>query len=126
MSGSCSSGSRSCVEITLTPACLRPKSRTALRTDVACSCAGTQMKGKSGLVSLIRCTIGVKSGLLVGKRTDPDFTPIVQRIKDTKPDVAFIWVPAQEQATSVLKAVRDYGLKQAGVNFISTQDLVLT
>src|SRR5262245_25448749 len=37
---------------------------------------------------------------------NPDFTPIVQRIKDTKPDVAFIWVPAQEQATSVLKSDR--------------------
>jgi branched-chain amino acid transport system substrate-binding protein len=33
-------------------------------------------------------------------------------------------VPAQEQATSVLKAVRDFGLKQAGVNVISTQDLL--
>ena len=56
--------------------------------------------------------------------SNPDFTPIVQRVKDTKPDVAFIWVPAQEQATSVLKAVRDFGLKQAGVNVISTQDLL--
>src|SRR5262245_8616278 len=56
--------------------------------------------------------------------SNPDFTPIVQRIKDTKPDVAFIWVPAQEQATSVLKAVRDFGLKQAGINVISTQDLL--
>ena len=56
--------------------------------------------------------------------SNPDFTPIVQRIKDTRPDVAFIWVPAQEQATSVLKAVRDFGLKQAGVNVISTQDLL--
>src|SRR5262245_23261221 len=56
--------------------------------------------------------------------SNPDFTPIVQRIKDTRPDAAFIWVPAQEQATSVLKAVRDFGLRQAGVNVISTQDLL--
>jgi branched-chain amino acid transport system substrate-binding protein len=56
--------------------------------------------------------------------SNPDFTPIVQRIKDTKPDVAFIWVPAQEQATAVLKAVRDFGLRQAGINVISTQDLL--
>jgi branched-chain amino acid transport system substrate-binding protein len=55
---------------------------------------------------------------------NPDFTPIVQRIKDTKPDVAFIWVPAQEQATAVLKGVRDFGLRSAGVNVISTQDLL--
>jgi branched-chain amino acid transport system substrate-binding protein len=56
--------------------------------------------------------------------SNPDFTPIVQRIKDTRPDVAFIWVPAQEQATSVLKSVRDFGLRQAGVNVVSTQDLL--
>jgi branched-chain amino acid transport system substrate-binding protein len=54
----------------------------------------------------------------------PDFSPIVQRIKDTKPDVAFIWVPGQEQATAALKAARDFGLKQAGINLVSTQDLV--
>jgi branched-chain amino acid transport system substrate-binding protein len=41
-----------------------------------------------------------------------------------KPDVAFIWVPAQEQATAVLKAVRDFGVRQAGTNVVSTQDLL--
>jgi branched-chain amino acid transport system substrate-binding protein len=56
--------------------------------------------------------------------TNPDFAPYVQRIKDAKPDVAFIWPPAGEQATSVLKAVRDLGLRQAGINIVSTQDLV--
>jgi len=56
--------------------------------------------------------------------SNPDFTPIVQRIKDTRPDVTFIWVPAQEQATAVLKTVRDFGVRQAGVNVLSTQDLV--
>jgi branched-chain amino acid transport system substrate-binding protein len=56
--------------------------------------------------------------------TNPDFAPFVQRIKDAKPDVALIWPPAGEQATSVLKAVRDLGLRQAGINIVSTQDLV--
>jgi branched-chain amino acid transport system substrate-binding protein len=56
--------------------------------------------------------------------TNPDFAPFVQRIKDAKPDVAFIWPPAGEQSTSMLKAVRDLGLRQAGVNIVSTQDLV--
>jgi branched-chain amino acid transport system substrate-binding protein len=56
--------------------------------------------------------------------TNPDFAPFVQRIKDAKPDVAFIWPPAGEQSTSMLKAVRDLGLRQAGINIISTQDLV--
>jgi branched-chain amino acid transport system substrate-binding protein len=56
--------------------------------------------------------------------TNPDFAPFVQRIKDAKPDVALIWPPAGEQSTSLLKAVRDLGLRQAGINIVSTQDLV--
>jgi len=56
--------------------------------------------------------------------TNPDFAPFVQRIKDAKPDVALIWPPAGEQPTTLLKAVRDLGLRQAGVNLVSTQDLV--
>jgi len=56
--------------------------------------------------------------------TNPDFAPFVQRIKDTKPDVAFLWPPAQEQSTSLLKAVRDVGLRQAGINIVSTGELV--
>jgi branched-chain amino acid transport system substrate-binding protein len=53
-----------------------------------------------------------------------DYAPFVQRIKDAKPDVAFIWPPAGNQSTAMLKAVRDVGLRAAGVNVISTQDLV--
>ncbi|HEY4747811.1 MAG TPA: ABC transporter substrate-binding protein, partial [Steroidobacteraceae bacterium] len=37
--------------------------------------------------------------------SNPDFAPFVQRIKDAKPDVAFLWVPAGQQATAMLKAV---------------------
>jgi branched-chain amino acid transport system substrate-binding protein len=63
-------------------------------------------------------------GAVAFPTTNPDFTPFIQRIKDAKPDVAFIWPPAGEQATTLLKAVRDLGLRQAGINIISTQDLV--
>src|SRR3977135_3906412 len=52
--------------------------------------------------------------------SNPDFAPFVQRIKDAKPDVAFIWPPAGEQATSALKAVRDLGLRQTRSNLVST------
>ncbi len=55
---------------------------------------------------------------------NPDFAPFVQRIKDAKPDVAFLWVPAGAQATGMMKAVRDLGLREAGTKIVSTQDLV--
>ena len=48
--------------------------------------------------------------------TNPDFAPFVQRIKDAKPDVAFILAPAGKQATAMIKAVRDLGLREAGIN----------
>src|SRR5262245_6141066 len=56
--------------------------------------------------------------------TNPDFAPFVQRVKDAKPDVAFLWVPAGNQATAMLKAAKDLGLREAGINVVSTQDLV--
>jgi branched-chain amino acid transport system substrate-binding protein len=56
--------------------------------------------------------------------TNPDFAPYVQRVKDAKPDVAFLWVPAGNQATTMLKAAKDLGLRAAGITVISTQDLV--
>jgi branched-chain amino acid transport system substrate-binding protein len=54
-----------------------------------------------------------------------DYSPFVQRIKDSKPDVAFIFVPAGKKATAVMKAWNDLGLKQAGINLVTTQDVML-
>jgi branched-chain amino acid transport system substrate-binding protein len=54
---------------------------------------------------------------------NPDFVPFVQRIKDAHPDVAFLWIPST-QATALMKAVRDLGLRQAGIQLTSTQDLL--
>jgi branched-chain amino acid transport system substrate-binding protein len=53
-----------------------------------------------------------------------DFTPFVQRAKDAKPDVLFVWIPAGTQATAMMKAIRDLGVQQAGIKVVSTQDLV--
>lgn len=56
--------------------------------------------------------------------SSPDFPPVVQRIRDVKPDVAFIWVPAGTQATAMLKSVKDLQLRELNIAIISTQDLV--
>jgi branched-chain amino acid transport system substrate-binding protein len=55
---------------------------------------------------------------------NPDFVPYIQRVKNAKPDVAFLWVPAQEQAVAIMKAVKDLGLREAGINITSAQDLL--
>jgi branched-chain amino acid transport system substrate-binding protein len=55
--------------------------------------------------------------------TNPDFVPFVQRIKDAKPEVAFLWIPAT-QATALMKAVKDLELREAGIHITSAQDLL--
>jgi branched-chain amino acid transport system substrate-binding protein len=55
---------------------------------------------------------------------NPDFAPFVQRIKDAKPDVVFIFVPAGTQATAMMKAIKDVGLREAGINVTAPQDLL--
>jgi len=55
---------------------------------------------------------------------NPDFTPFVQRIKDAKPDVAFIFVPAGTQATAMMRAINDLGLREAGIKIAAPQDLL--
>src|SRR6202012_1905987 len=54
-----------------------------------------------------------------------DFVPFIQRIKDSKPDVAFIFVPAGKKATEVMKAWSDLGLTKAGITLVTTQDVML-
>src|ERR1700738_3645082 len=54
----------------------------------------------------------------------PDFAPFVQRIKDAKPEVVFLFVPAGTQATAMIKAIKDLGLREAGINVVAPQDLL--
>jgi len=55
---------------------------------------------------------------------NPDFAPFVQKAKDARPDVLFIFVPGGTQATAMMKAIRDLGVRQAGIAVVATQDLV--
>jgi len=52
---------------------------------------------------------------------NPDFVPFLQHVKDAKPDVAFLWAP---QSTAMMNAVRDLGLREAGIHIVSSQDLL--
>lgn len=65
--------------------------------------------------------------IIGGVRTplnNPDFGPFLQRIKDSKPDAVFVFVPAGEQGVALLKGYRDRGLDLEGIKLISTGDMV--
>ncbi len=66
-------------------------------------------------------------GQIVGKvrmpLANPDFVPFLQRVKDEKPDAVMVFVPAGRQATALMKAYSDLGLKQAGIRLIGPGDI---
>lgn len=53
----------------------------------------------------------------------PDYGPYVQRIKDTKPEAVFVFVPAGESAVGFMKAYAERGLAAAGIKLIATGDM---
>mgnify|MGYP003347030518 CR=1 FL=1 len=54
---------------------------------------------------------------------NPEFAPFIQRVKDTKPQAVFVFLPAGEQGVAFMKGLRERGLAQAGIKVIATGDL---
>jgi branched-chain amino acid transport system substrate-binding protein len=54
---------------------------------------------------------------------NPDFAPFLQKVKDTKPDAVFLFVPAGEQGVGFMKGFAERGLAKAGIRLIATGDL---
>ena len=54
---------------------------------------------------------------------NPDFAPFLQKIKDTKPDAVFVFLPTGGEAISFMKGFKERGLAEAGIQLISTGDL---
>ena len=55
---------------------------------------------------------------------NPDFVPFVQRIKEAAPDVVFIYVANSNQATAMVRAIKDLGLREKGVSVVGSGELV--
>jgi branched-chain amino acid transport system substrate-binding protein len=52
-----------------------------------------------------------------------DFAAYVQRVKDSRPQAVFLFLPPGEMTISFMKEFRDRGLAQAGIRLIATGDL---
>jgi branched-chain amino acid transport system substrate-binding protein len=55
---------------------------------------------------------------------NPEFAPFLQRIKDTRPEAVFIFVPPGEANVAFMKGYGERGLAGAGIRVIATGDLV--
>lgn len=54
---------------------------------------------------------------------NPDFAPYLQKIKDTKPEAVFLFLPPGAESIAFMKGYTDRGLAQAGIRIIATGDL---
>jgi branched-chain amino acid transport system substrate-binding protein len=54
---------------------------------------------------------------------NPEFAPFLQRIKDSRPEAVFVFVPAGEQGIAFMKGFRERGLAEAGIKAIATGDI---
>jgi branched-chain amino acid transport system substrate-binding protein len=48
-----------------------------------------------------------------------DFSPYLQRIKDTKPDAVFVFLPTGEPMIAFMKGYAERGMKQSGIRVIA-------
>lgn len=73
-------------------------------------------------------TFTAAGGEVVGEvRTpmkNPDFSPFLQRIKDTRPQAVFLFLPSGEQPIAFMKGFAERDLARAGIKIIATGDLV--
>jgi branched-chain amino acid transport system substrate-binding protein len=53
----------------------------------------------------------------------PDFSPFLQRVKDSRPDALYVFVPAGKWATGVMKTYGDLGMREAGIKLIGPGDI---
>jgi branched-chain amino acid transport system substrate-binding protein len=58
-----------------------------------------------------------------GPAAVPDFTPFFQRAKDKKPDVFFVFVPAGDHSSAVVRTYGALGMRAAGIKLIGPGDI---
>ena len=58
-----------------------------------------------------------------GPAAVPDFTPFFQRVKDKKPDVFFVFVPAGDHAAALVRTNASLGMRAAGIRLIGAGDI---
>jgi branched-chain amino acid transport system substrate-binding protein len=93
------------------------------RAYVAVSDFGPGHDAEAGFTKGFTASGGEIVGTVKMPLANPDFVPFMQRIKDAKPEAVFVFIPSGKQATSIMKAYGDLGLKAAGIKLIGPQDV---
>ena len=80
---------------------------------------------EGGFIAGIKAAGGKIVGSVRFPLNNPDFAPVLQRIKDLHPHTLFIFVPGGPQSTQMMKTFNALGLAKAGIHLVTTQDLLI-
>jgi branched-chain amino acid transport system substrate-binding protein len=73
-------------------------------------------------------TFTAAGGKMLGEAAIPvgthDFTAYIQKVKDAKPDVMFLFINASGGGVDFIKALKASGFDKTGIKFLATGDLV--
>jgi branched-chain amino acid transport system substrate-binding protein len=84
---------------------------------------GPGIDGEAAFTKSFTAGGGTITGSVHMPLASPDFVPFLQRAKDAKPDAVFVFVPGAIQATAIMKAFGDLGLRDAGIKLIGPGDI---
>lgn len=106
------------------PAAKVAKARGAKKVAIAVSDYGPGIDAETAFKKTFEADGGTIAEAIRMPLSTTDFSPIMQRIKDSGADMIFTFLPAGPPTLGFVKAYIDNGLKAAGVKLISTGDVV--
>ncbi len=106
------------------PAAKVAKARGAKKVAIAVSDYGPGTDAETAFKKTFEADGGTIAEAIRMPLSTTDFSPIMQRIKDSGADMIFTFLPAGPPTLGFVKAYIDNGLKAAGVKLISTGDVV--
>src|ERR1700680_2594789 len=84
---------------------------------------GPGLDAEAAFTKAFKAAGGEMVGSVHNPLQNPDCAPLVQRVKDAKPEAVFLFLPAGEPGIAFMKAYKERGLKQAGITLIASGDI---
>lgn len=106
------------------PAAIVAKERGAKKVAIAVSDYGPGLDAEAAFKGTFEADGGTVVEAIRMPLNTTDFSPIMQRIKDSGADTVFTFLPSGPPTLGFVKAFIDNGLKASGVKLMSTGDVV--
>jgi branched-chain amino acid transport system substrate-binding protein len=106
------------------PAAVVAKKNGSKKVAIAVSDYGPGIDAESAFKKTFEAAGGTVTEAIRMPLNTTDFSPIMQRIKDSGADTIFTFLPAGPPTLGFVKAYIDNGLKASGVKLMSTGDVV--